>query len=112
MVQVMAVSSYLANNIIYDSNLAFGYLDILAAVVAPSLAIIANSTSSQNTVPTSIYSIDIYLTPSISSSTGGNFTLFISYTVDLRNTGTTINDFSFMGLCQSAATATLTAAVL
>jgi hypothetical protein len=117
MVQVLAVSSYLANNIIYDSNLAFGYLDILAAVSGGnigSLAIVANSSSSQKTVPTSIYSLDIYVTPTQSSSTGGNFTLFIYYdsTVGLQSTGTSIIDFSFMGLCQSAATANSNAAVL
>lgn len=117
LVQVLAVSSYLANNIIYDSNLAFGYLDILAALSGGnigSLAIVANSSSSQKTIPTSIYSLDIYVTPGQSSTTGGNFTLFIYYdsTVGLQSTGTTIIDFSFMGLCQSAATANSNAAVL
>jgi hypothetical protein len=107
----------MASNIIYDSNLAFGYLDILATVAAPyigSLGMIVNSTSTQNTIPTSIYSLDIYLTPTRSSSTGGNYTLFIYYdsTVGVQATGTSINDFTFMGLCQSAATVSSSAAVL
>lgn len=115
LVQLYAVSDYASNNIIYDSNLAFGYIDILAPL-APTgtLAVLCNSTSSQSTVPASIYSFDIYLTPTLGSTTGGNFTLSIYYdsTAPVMATGTTLIDFSFMGLCQSAATVGGTAAVL
>lgn len=109
------MSSFSTNNIIYDSNLAFGYVDVLSPLAIPStLAIIGNSTSSQSTVPAAIYSFDVYITPTVSSTTGGNFTLQIYYSSgDVNhNTGTTINDFTFMGLCQSAATNIAAAAVL
>ena len=115
LVQLLAVSDYNSNNIIYDSNMAFGYLDILAPLSSTnSLAVVCNSTSSQATIPASIYSFDVYLTPTVSSTTGGNFTLFIYYDVGdaMMATGTSLIDFSFMGLCQSAATNGASAAVL
>ena len=115
LVQVSAVSSYISNNIIYDSNMAFGYVDILAPLSPTgNLGVLCNSSSTQATVPASIYSFDIYLTPTASSATGGNFTLFIYYdNADATmNTGTSIIDFSFMGLCQSAAITGGSAAVL
>ena len=115
LVQVMAVSDYISNNIIYDSNMAFGYLDILTPLTSTNtLAVVCNSTSTKATVPAAIYSYDIYLTPTVGSSTGGNFTLFIYYNSGdpIMATGTSIIDFSFMGLCQSAATNTGSAAVL
>jgi len=115
LIQVMAVSDYNTDNIIYDSNMAFGYVDILPTLAtAGTLAVVCNSTSSQANIPAAIYSYDIYLTPTVGSSTGGNFTVFIYYdsTVVAQNTGTTNIDFSFMGLCQSAATNGASAAVL
>lgn len=115
LVQVLAVSTYKTNQITYDSNLGFGYLNILGPLAASNtLAIIGNSTSSQQNTPASIYSYDIYITPTVSSSTGGNFTMYIYYdsTNVTQATGTTINDFTFMGLCQSSATQTGSAAVL
>jgi len=115
LVQVLAVSHYNTNFITYDSNLAFGFIDILALpTTVNNLVVVANSSSTQSTVPSSIYSLDIYITPTINSTTGGNFTLSIYYdSADgTHATGTTLNDFTFMGLCQSAATASLSAAVL
>lgn len=116
LVQVMAVSDYGSNNIIYDSNMAFGFVDILPQLSPQgNLGVICNSSSSQATVPAAIYSYDIYLTPSVSSSNGGNFTISIYYdnTDPTQSvTGTSIIDFSFMGLCQSAATNSASAAVL
>lgn len=115
LIQMMAVSDFGSNNIIYDSNMAFGYVDILP-LLSPqgNLGVIGNSSSSQATVPAAIYSFDIYLTPSVSSSSGGNFSISIYYdsAVPAHNTGTTIIDFSFMGLCQSAATDSASAAIL
>jgi hypothetical protein len=115
LVQVLAVSDYNSNNIVYDSNMAFAFIDVLAPLGSTgTLGVVCNSTSSQATVPASIYSYDIYLTPSVSSTTGGNFTLYIYYdsTDAGMATGTTNIDFSFMGLCQSAAPASGSAAVL
>lgn len=115
LVQVFAVSDYGSNNIIYDSNYAFGYVDILGPLASSgTLVVDCNSTSSQATVPAAIYSFDIYLTPTVTSTTGGNFTVSIYYdsSVPAHLPGTSIIDFSFMGLCQSAATNTLSAAVL
>lgn len=74
------------------------------------------STSSVSAnIPASIYTVNIDLTPQNSSSTGGNFTLYIYF--DNTNaahtgSGTTLLDFSFMGLCQSVTPATGSAAVL
>ena len=115
LVQVLAVSDYNTHNIIYDSNMAFGYIDILAPLGSTdTLGVVCNSSSTQKNVPAAIYSYDIYLTPSVSSTTGGNFTVFIYYdsTDATMNTGTSINDFSFMGLCQSSAISGGSAAVL
>lgn len=115
LVQVLAVSTYSANNIIYDSNLAFGYIDVLSPLATTgTLAIVGNSSSSQKNVPAAIYAYDVYITPTVSSSTGGNFTIYIYYNSGdaTHSTGTSLNDFTFMGLCQSAATATNAAAVL
>lgn len=117
LVQIQAISDWGNDYIIYDSNMAFGYLDILAPLALGStntLQVEGNSTSGQSTVPSAIYSFDIYLTPGLSSNTGGNFTLYIYYdnAVPAMSTGTSIIDFSFMGLCQSAATVGASAAVL
>lgn len=115
LVQVLAVSSTATNNIVYDSNLAFGYVDVLSPLAtAGTLTIVGNSSSSQKNVPAAIYSYDVYVTPTLSSSTGGNFTIYIYYDSSdgTQSTGTSLNDFTFMGLCQSAATTTQAAAVL
>jgi hypothetical protein len=115
LVQVLAVSTWQTNNIIYDSNLAFGYISVLSPLATTNtLSIIGNSSSSKKNVPAAIYSYDIYITPTLASSTGGNFTIYIYYDVSdgTQNTGTSINDFTFMGLCQSAATNLNAAAVL
>lgn len=115
LVQVAAVSTFNTNNIVYDSNLALGYINVLAPLGSTgTLAIVCNSTSSQVTVPAAIYSYDIYVTPTLGSTTGGNFTLQIYYNSGdaTQATGTSITDFTFMGLCQSAATNLGAAAVL
>lgn len=116
LVQMLAISDYTNTNfIIYDSNMALGYLDILAPLASNgSLSVIVNTTSSTSTIPASIYTADIYVTPTVSSSTGGNFTLSIYYdSTDVAMSSTTsIIDFSFMGLCQSTATNVGSAAVL
>lgn len=113
--QVLAVSTFAANNIIYDSNMAFGYISVLTPLASSNtLGIIGNSSSTQKNVPAAIYSFDVYITPTVASSTGGNFTIYIYYdSADAtHSTGTTLNDFTFMGLCQSAATVGNAAAVL
>jgi hypothetical protein len=115
LIQVLALSDYNSGFIIYDSNLAFGFIDINAALSSTgTLGIICNSSSTQQYVPSSIYSFDIYITPGVSSSNGGNFSLSIYYDsgAGAHATGTSINDFTFMGLCQSAATNGGSAAVL
>ncbi len=114
LVQVLAVSDFISNFITYDSNMAFGYVNILTPLGSTgSLNIIGNSSSSQKNVPSSIYSYDIYVTPTLTSPNGGNFTLYIYYdSLDGHGGGTNVNDFTFMGLCQSAATNLAAAAVL
>ena len=75
----------------------------------------ASSTSSEKARTSSIYSILIDITPTLSNSNGGNFTLYIHYdSGDAAHTssGTTLKDFYFMGLCQSVTPATGTAAIL
>ena len=78
--------------------------------------VVANSTSSvlANTVA-SIYTINIDITPSLTNSNGGNFTIQIYY--DSANavhtaSGSGLLDFTFMGLCQSITPATGAAAIL
>jgi len=113
--QVLAVSTFSANNIIYDSNMAFGYISVLDPLTTSNgLGIIANSSSSQRNVPAAIYSFDVYITPTVARTTGGNFTIYIYYDSGdgTHGTGTSLNDFTFMGLCQSAATVGSAAAVL
>lgn len=102
LIQLFSASSYLANNIIYDSNMALGYVDILPPLASNNtMTIICNSTSSQSTIPAAIYSFDMYITPSVTSSTGGNFTFSIYYDSNnaiMNVTRTYLIDFSFMGL--------------
>lgn len=115
LVQVLAVSTFSASYITYDSNMAFGYVNILTPLASTgTLNIIGNSSSSQKYVPSSIYSYDVYVTPTLTSPNGGNFTLYIYYdSADgVQGGGTSVNDFTFMGLCQSAATNLAAAAVL
>ena len=115
LVQLLAVSTHLTNFIIYDSNYAFGFIDIFAPLAAQNtLSIIANTSNSQKNVPAAIYNFDIYIMPTISSSTGANFTLNIYYsgTEPLHVTGTTLIDFSIVGLCQSSASTGFAAANL
>lgn len=74
-----------------------------------------SSTSASYRTVAAIYTINIDVTPSITSSKGGNFTLYLYF--DTGNTNHTNSnsgqlDFSFMGLCQSVTPATGTAAVL
>ena len=54
------------------------------------------------------------ITPSLSSSKGGNFTLEIHYDSGdgTHNSGTGLIDFNFMGLCQSITPSSGSAAVL
>jgi hypothetical protein len=102
LLQVMTVSTYNTDQIIYDSNLAFGFINILAPLGTPnSLAMSITSASLQKNVPSAIYDIDIDIIPTISSSTGGNFTIYIFYDASLgvHGTGTSVLDFSFLGIC-------------
>jgi len=118
LVQLLAVSHFDTNFIIYDSNYAFGFIDIFAPLSAAStLGIICNTSSSQKNVAASIYNLDIYLTPTIGITTGANFTLKIYYSASdtVHGSGitqTSLIDFKFVGLCQSLATSTDPAANL
>lgn len=79
------------------------------------MGVAVTTSSASANIPASIYTINIDITPSLGSTTGGNFTLYIHYdSGDGAHTGsgTTLLDFSFMGLCQSITPATGTAAVL
>lgn len=115
LVQVHAISSTEANYIVYDSNLAFGYIYIESRLgAAGTLTVAATSSSAEKARTSSIYTIEIDLTPTMTSTTGGNFTLSIYYdsTDADHNSGTTTSDFFFMGLCQSVTPASGAAAVL
>jgi hypothetical protein len=105
LVQLFAKSTYLANSIIYDQNLAFAYIDVQAQLTSSNtLGFDVNPVSvSTASTPASIYSINIDVTPSISNIKGGNFTLEIYYNSvnSTHNSGTGQKDFNFMGLCQS-----------
>lgn len=62
----------------------------------------------------SIYTLNIEVTPTVSLSTGANFTIKIHYdstNVQHTGSGTALLDFSFMGLCQSVTPTTGAAAV-
>jgi hypothetical protein len=116
LIQLLAISDYNSNYLIYDSNLAFAYINIEAALSGPnSLQIICNSSSSEQSRTSSIYNLDIYIQSTIASTSGGNFTLSIYYDSGVPahvNSGTTDLDFSFMGLCQSQSTYSQPAAIL
>lgn len=57
-----------------------------------------SSTSSSKNRASQIYTIDIEITPTVSNSNGGNFTAYLYN----DGTGTSLLDFSFVGICQSA----------
>ena len=67
------------------------------------MGIAVTSTSSLKNRPTSIYTITIDITPSKAQANGGNFTLSLYYdnSEAAHASGTTLLDFTFMGLCQS-----------
>lgn len=117
LIQVEALSNIVSNNIIYDSNYAFGYISIqsfLATASTMTVAINPVNAGSATTV-SSIYTTNIDITPTITNNDGANFTLLIHY--DSGNgahvaSGTGLLDFTFMGLCHSVTPATGTAAVL
>ena len=96
--------------------MAFDYISI-EDQLSPTgtLTVAGSSTSSEENRTSSIYTILIDVTPTQSNANGGNFTLSIHYeSNDSAHTasGTTLLDFTFMGLCQSVTPATGTAAVL
>lgn len=65
---------------------------------------VASSSTNKNKA-NQIYTVNIDITPSITSSSGGNFTVFLYYDgTQLAHTasGTTLLDFAFAGICQSA----------
>ena len=66
--------------------------------------------------PSSIYTINIYVTPTKTQANGGNFTLSLYYDSSVAthtNSGSGLLDFTFMGLCQSVSAGPgLSAAVL
>ena len=96
LVQVHAISSTEANYIVYDSNLAFGYIYIESRLgAAGTLTVAATSSSAEKARTSSIYTIEIDLTPTMTSTTGGNFTLSIYYdsTDADHNSGTTTSAF-------------------
>ncbi len=79
------------------------------------MAVVCSSTSSEVNLTSSIYSLIIDINPTISSTTGGNFTVQIYYdSLNALHTasGTTDLDFSFMGLCQSQVNNVIPAAIL
>lgn len=106
----------MSNNIIYDSNYAFGYISIQSALAtANTMAVAVSAVSAGSTTVASIYTTNIDITPTISSTIGGNFTMYIHF--DSGNglhtaSGSGLLDFTFMGLCQSVTPATGSAAVL
>ncbi len=83
LLQVRTISAISTDAIVYDSNYAFTFINIekdlsLTGGVG-TMGIVVNSTSSQQNLPASIYTINIYITPSKSQSKGGNFTLSLYY---------------------------------
>jgi hypothetical protein len=119
LLQVITKSAIHADAIVYDSNYAFEFIniekDLSLTGGVNTLTIAASSSSSEKNRPASIYTIDIDITPSKSQSKGGNFTISLYYdALDANhNSGTTLLDFTFMGLCQSkSAGIGLAAAVL
>lgn len=79
-----------------------------------TMAVATTTTSSSVNTVAAIYTINIDVTPTITSSVGGNFTLKIYYDSSNanHNSGTGQLDFTFMGLCHSVTPATGSAAVL
>ena len=104
LVQIKARSSIDANAIIYDTNYAFSYINVEdISEVGTGLVITTASNSVQQFSPAAIYTVDIDITPTKTQAKGGNFTLQLYYdnTEPLHNSGTTLKDFRFVGLCQS-----------
>lgn len=79
------------------------------------MGITVTTSSSEANIPGAIYTANIEINPTITSSTGGNFTIYIFYdSTNLVHTasGSGLLDFTFMGLCQSVTSSAGTAAVL
>ena len=106
LIQVQALSDTGSNALVYDSNLGFAYIGIDPVLgAANTLTVVASSTSANRARAASIYSLQIDITPTITKDTGGNFTAMIYYDSGeiIHNSGTTLLDFEFIGLCQSIA---------
>lgn len=105
LIQMESVSDTGTDYISYDHNFAFGYYYVHPVSFSSSMTLSVSSTSSNRNKPSQIYTVDIEVTPTISSATGGNFTAYLYYdgtVTDHTNSGTTLLDFSFVGICQSA----------
>lgn len=115
LIQIQALSNTASNPITYDSNYAFAYISIQSNLASTGTMTVSTTTTSAsvNTV-SSIYTVNIDITPTITSSVGGNFTLKIHYDSSNvnHNSGTGLLDFTFMGLCHSVTPASGAAAVL
>jgi hypothetical protein len=84
LVQVIAKSSINADAILYDSNLAFGFINVESDLATlgtgvNTMGLTTSSSSSQMNKPAAIYTIDIDITPTINQNKGGNFTLELYY---------------------------------
>lgn len=106
-VQLETVSDYASTaKITYDRNLAYGYYFIETTVSGPptTLDLAVSSPTSPITRAGIIYYLNIDVTPTISSSTGGNFTISLYYdsTVPSHLTGSAgLMDFQIVGDCQA-----------
>ncbi len=102
--------------IIYDSNYAFSYISIQSTLAsAGTMTVTTSSSSALKRTVAAIYTINIDITPSLASTKGGNFTMYIYYDTGSANhtaSGSGLLDFSFMGLCQSVTPAAGPAAIL
>jgi hypothetical protein len=119
LLQLRAISAISTDAIVYDTNYAFGFInvekDLALTGGVNTLGIAVSSSSSEKNRPTSIYTINIDVTPSKTQANGGNFTLSLYYenADPTHNSGSGLLDFSFMGLCQSVSPGPgLSAAVL
>jgi hypothetical protein len=105
LIQIESVSDTGTDYISYDQNFAFGYYYVHPASLTSTMGVTVSSTSSNKNKASQIYTVDIEVTPTISSANGGNFTAFLYYNSAVAShlaSGTTILDFSFVGICQSA----------
>lgn len=118
LIQMETVSDYGSNYISYDQNFAFGYYKINSGAIPSTLTVAVSSTSTNKNKASQIYTVSIDLTPHVTLASGGNFTVFLYYDgtqAAHQGSGTTLLDFSFAGICQSAIPASCpscTAAVL